>query len=146
LAKRTKAQKAATAKLVAFNKKRKAKAAPKKKAPAKKSTNKATPRKQPMAAKKRFPRARKTGKGIASSLKTGVIGEVVKGIGAGSLITLVMNRVAPNSSLTPIASTGAAFLTGGLVGGAANLILSGGLSQMGGIFGGASAPVSEVSV
>jgi hypothetical protein len=146
LAKRTKAQKAATAKLVAFNKKRKAKAAPKKKAPAKKSTNKATPRKKPMAAKKRFPRARKTGKGIASSLKTGVIGEVVKGIGAGSLITLVMNRVAPNSSLTPIASTGAAFLTGGLVGGAANLILSGGLSQMGGIFGGASAPVSEVSV
>lgn len=146
MAKRTKAQKAATAKLVAFNKKRKAKAAPKKKAPAKKSTNKATPRKQPMAAKKRFPRARKTGKGIASSLKTGVIGEVVKGIGAGSLITLVMNRVAPNSSLTPIASTGAAFLTGGLVGGAANLILSGGLSQMGGIFGGASAPVSEVSV
>lgn len=124
----------------------KRKAAPKKKAPAKKSTNKATPRKQPMAAKKRFPRARKTGKGIASSLKTGVIGEVVKGIGAGSLITLVMNRVAPNSSLTPIASTGAAFLTGGLVGGAANLILSGGLSQMGGIFGGASAPVSEVSV
>ena len=146
MAKRTKAQKAATAKLVAFNKKRKAKAAPKKKAPAKKSTNKATPRKKPMAAKKRFPRARKTGKGIASSLKTGVIGEVVKGIGAGSLITLVMNRVAPNSSLTPIASTGAAFLTGGLVGGAANLILSGGLSQMGGIFGGASAPVSEVSV
>ena len=146
MAKRTKAQKAATAKLVAFNKKRKAKAAPKKKAPAKKSTNKATPRKQPMAAKKRFPRARKTGKGIASSLKTGVIGEVVKGIGAGSLITLVMNRVAPNSSLTPIVSTGAAFVTGGLVGGAANLILSGGLSQMGGIFGGASAPVSEVSV
>ena len=146
MAKRTKAQKAATAKLVAFNKKRKAKAAPKKKAPAKKSTNKATPRKKPMAAKKRFPRARKTGKGIASSLKTGVIGEIIKGVGAGSLITVVMNRVAPNSGLTPIASTGAAFLTGGLVGGAANLILSGGLSQMGGIFGGASAPVSEVSV
>jgi len=124
----------------------KRKAAPKKKAPAKKSTNKATPRKKPMAAKKRFPRARKTGKGIASSLKTGVIGEIIKGVGAGSLITVVMNRVAPNSGLTPIASTGAAFLTGGLVGGAANLILSGGLSQMGGIFGGASAPVSEVSV
>ena len=148
LAKRTKAQKAATAKLVAFNKKRKAKAAPKKKAPAKKSTNKATPRKKPMASRKKviYRNTRKGGMKIASSLKTGVIGEVVKGIGAGSLITLVMNRVAPNSSLTPIASTGAAFLTGGLVGGAANLILSGGLSQMGGIFGGASAPVSEVSV
>ena len=148
MAKRTKAQKVATAKLVAFNKKRKAKAAPKKKAPAKKSTNKATPRKKPMASRKKviYRNTRKGGMKIASSLKTGVIGEVVKGIGAGSLITLVMNRVAPNSSLTPIVSTGAAFVTGGLVGGAANLILSGGLSQMGGIFGGASAPVSEVSV
>ena len=38
-------------------------------------------------------------------------------------------------------------MTGGLVGGAANLVLSGGLSQLGGIFGGGvSAPMSEVSV
>ena len=86
-------------------------------------------------------------RGIGSSFKTGIIGDVVKGIGAGSLVGLVMARVAPNSSITPIASTGAAFLTGGLVGGAANLILSGGLSNLGGIFGGgASAPVQEMSV
>ena len=91
-------------------------------------------------------RTRSVGRGIGSSLKTGVIGEVVKGIGAGSLVSLVMSRVAPNSSITPIAATGAAFLTGGLVGGAANLILSGGLSNLGGIFGGASAPVQEMSV
>ena len=91
-------------------------------------------------------RSRSVGRGIGSSLKTGVIGEVVKGIGAGSLVSLVMSRVAPNSSITPIAATGAAFLTGGLVGGAANLILSGGLSNLGGIFGGASAPVQEMSV
>ena len=85
--------------------------------------------------------------GIGSSLKTGVIGDVVKGIGAGSLVSLVMSRVAPNSSITPIASTGAAFLTGGIVGGAANLILSGGLSQLGGIFGGgASMPQEEFGV
>jgi len=83
--------------------------------------------------------------GIGSSLKTGVIGDVVKGIGAGSLVSLVMSRVAPNSSITPIASTGAAFLSGGLVGGAANLILSGGLS-LGGILGGASAPAQEMGV
>ena len=82
--------------------------------------------------------------GIGSSLKTGVIGDVVKGIGAGSLVSLVMSRVAP---ITPIASTGAAFLTGGIVGGAANLILSGGLSQLGGIFGGgASMPQEEFGV
>ena len=85
--------------------------------------------------------------GIGSSLKTGVIGDVVKGIGAGSLVSLVMSRVAPNSSITPIAATGAAFLTGGLIGGAANLILTGGLS-LGGIFGGqnASMPLEEFGV
>ena len=49
--------------------------------------------------------------GIGSSLKTGVIGDVVKGIG-----------------------------------GAANLILSGGLGQLGGIFGGASMPQEEFGV
>lgn len=91
-------------------------------------------------------RSRSVRRGIGSSLKTGVIGDVVKGIGAGSLVSLVMSRVAPNSSITPIAATGAAFLTGGLVGGAANLILSGGLSNLGGIFGGASAPIQEMSV
>ena len=92
-------------------------------------------------------RSRSVGRGIGSSFKTGIIGDVVKGIGAGSLVGLVMARVAPNSSITPIASTGAAFLTGGLVGGAANLILSGGLNNLGGIFGGgASAPVQEMSV
>jgi hypothetical protein len=92
-------------------------------------------------------RSSSMGRGIGSSLKTGVIGEVVKGIGAGSLVSLVMSRIAPNSSITPIAATGAAFLTGGIVGGAANLILSGGLSQLGGMFGGtASAPQQEFGV
>ncbi len=90
--------------------------------------------------------ARRGSKGIGSSLKTGVIGDVVKGIGAGSLVSLVMSRVAPGSSITPIASTGAAFLTGGLIGGAANLVLSGGLGQLGGIFGGASTPQQEFGV
>ena len=102
---------------------------------------------KPMARRRTITRrVSRKGRGIGSSLKTGVIGDVVKGIGAGSLVSLVMSRVAPNSSITPIASTGAAFLTGGIVGGAANLILSGGLS-LGGIFGGgASAPVQEMSV
>ena len=90
--------------------------------------------------------ARRGSRGIGSSLKTGIIGDVVKGIGAGSLVSLVMSRVAPNSSITPIASTGAAFLTGGIVGGAANLILSGGLGQLGGMFGGASTPQQEFGV
>ena len=41
---------------------------------------------------------------------------------------------------------GAAFLPGRIVGGAANLILSGGLSQLGGMFGGASTPQQEFGV
>ena len=85
--------------------------------------------------------------GIGSSLKTGVIGDVVKGIGAGSLVSLVMSRVAPNSSITPIASTGAAFLAGGVTGGIASVILNGGLSSLGSIFGGgATAPQQEFGV
>ena len=108
----------------------------------------AAPRKRTMVRRRSKIRrvARRGSKGIGSSLKTGVIGDVVKGIGAGSLITLVMSRVAPGSSITPIASTGAAFLTGGIVGGAANLILTGGLGQLGGMFGGASTPQQEFGV
>jgi|TARA_R110000787_G_scaffold172079_1_gene284760 hypothetical protein len=112
------------------------------------TTNRRAPRKSMV--KRRTTIRRRTssmGRGIGSSLKTGVIGDVVKGIGAGSLVSLVMSRVAPNSSITPIASTGAAFLSGGLVGGAANLILTGGLSQLGGMFGGgASMPQEEFGV
>ena len=63
-----------------------------------------------------------------------------------SLVSLVMSRVAPGSSITPIAATGAAFLSGGIIGGAANLILTGGLSQLGGMFGGASTPQQEFGV
>jgi hypothetical protein len=108
----------------------------------------AAPRKRTMVKRRSKIRrvASRGSKGIGSSLKTGVIGDVVKGIGAGSLITLVMSRVAPNSSITPIAATGAAFLTGGIVGGAANLILTGGLGQLGGMFGGASTTQQEFGV
>ena len=112
-----------------------------------KTIKRRTSRTKPMARRRSITRtARRGSKGIGSSLKTGIIGDVVKGIGAGSLVSLVMSRVAPNSSITPIASTGAAFLTGGIVGGAANLILSGGLGQLGGIFGGASTPQQEFGV
>ena len=109
----------------------------------------ATPRRKSMVKRRsRSIRRRSSsmGRGIGSSLKTGVIGDVVKGIGAGSLVSLVMSRVAPNSSITPIAATGAAFLSGGIVGGAASLILTGGLSQLGGMFGGASTPQQEFGV
>ena len=111
-----------------------------------KTIKRRTSNRKPMAKRRMIRRrANRASRGIGSSLKTGIIGDVVKGIGAGSLVGLVMSRVAPNSTITPIASTGAAFLTGGIVGGAANLILTGGLN-LGGIFGGATAPAQEMSV
>ena len=111
-----------------------------------KTIKRRTTTRKPMAKRRMIRRrASRASRGIGSSLKTGIIGDVVKGIGAGSLVGLVMSRVAPNSTITPIASTGAAFLTGGIVGGAANLILTGGLN-LGGIFGGATAPAQEMSV
>ena len=129
----------------AFTTKRKSVTTKRKSAP----LRRASPRKRTMVKRRSSTIRRRSSsmsRGIGSSLKTGVIGDVVKGIGAGSLVSLVMSRVAPNSSITPIAATGAAFLTGGIVGGAANLILSGGLSQLGGMFGGASTPQQEFGV
>ena len=106
----------------------------------------ALPRRKTMVKRRtRYARsARKGGMRIGSSLKTGMIGEIVKGIGAGSLATIVVGRVAPQYA--PIASIGAGFLTGGIVGGAAYLLLSGGLTSLGGIFGGASTPQQEFGV
>ena len=96
-----------------------------------------TRRKTMVSRRKRYSRrGRSGGLKIGNSLKTGIIGEVVKGIGAGSLVGMVMNRVMPNSNITPIASTAAAFLAGGVTGGAAQVVLSGGLANFGGMFGG----------
>ena len=107
-----------------------------------------TKRKTMVSRTKRYRKAaRSGGLKIGSSLKTGIIGEVVKGIGAGSLVGMIMGRVMPNSPITPIASTGAAFLAGGVTGGIAQVVLSGGLSSFGGLFGGGvSAPLEESGV
>ena len=108
--------------------------------PKRKSTtiNKTKPKRKSMVSRRKtiVRRTRKGGLQIGNSLKTGIIGEVVKGIGAGSLVGMVLGRVMPDSNLTPIASTGAAFLAGGLTGGIAQVVLSGGLSSFGGVFGG----------
>ncbi len=109
----------------------------------------AAPRKRTMVKRRSKSIRRRSssmGRGIGSSLKTGMISDIIKGIGAGSLATLVVGRVAPQYA--PIASIGAGFLAGGgIIGGAANLLLSGGLSSISGMFGGtASAPQQEFGV
>jgi len=77
---------------------------------------------------------RRTKSGIGGFLKSGPVGQIVKGIGAGAVATLVLNRIAPQ--FTPIGSVAAGFLGGGIIGGAANLFLSGGLGNLGGLLGG----------
>jgi len=68
--------------------------------------------------------------------KRGMLGEAVKGVGAGSIAGLVVNQVAPQYST--VAATGAGFLGGGFVGALASLFVNGGLSQITGMFGGRS--------
>ena len=68
--------------------------------------------------------------------KRGLLGEAVKGVGAGSIAGLVVNQVAPQYST--VAATGAGFLGGGIVGALASLFVNGGLSQITGMFGGRS--------
>ena len=108
--------------------------------------NKTKPKKKTMVSRRKtiVRRTKKGGLRIGNSLKTGIIGEVVKGIGAGSLVGMVLGRVMPDSNLTPIASTGAAFLAGGLTGGIAQVVLSGGLSSFGGKFGGKQNVTAQV--
>ena len=138
-------------------KKRKTKAAKKSSVRKRKTTTtkrkstplkRALPRKRTMVKRRsRTVRRRSSSmtRGIGSSLKTGMISDIIKGIGAGSLATLVVGRVAPQYA--PIASIGAGFLAGGgIIGGAANLLLSGGLSSISGMFGGASTPQQEFGV
>ena len=68
--------------------------------------------------------------------KRGLLGEAVKGIGAGAIGGLVVNQFAPQYST--VAATGAGFLGGGFVGALASLFVNGGLSQLTGMFSGRS--------
>jgi len=77
---------------------------------------------------------RRAKSGIGGIFKHGIVKNVAMGVGAGAITKLVADRFAPQFS--GIASVGAGFLGGGIVGGAVNLFLNGGLSTLG--FGGQS--------
>jgi len=96
------------------------------------ATVKRRPKRRNTVAKRR--RSSSRTKSIGGFLKGGTVGNIVKGLGAGALATIVLQRVAP--SFTGIGSVGAGFLGGGLVGGVANMFLTGGLSSLGGLLGG----------
>jgi len=81
---------------------------------------------------------RRTKSGFGRIFKSGIVGKAVTGIGAGTVATLVLDRVAPQFS--PMGNLVAGFLGGGLVGGGINALLSGGLGflNIGGLGGGSS--------
>ena len=83
---------------------------------------------------------RRTKAGIGSVFKKGMVGKVVMGIGAGTVAGIAINAIAPQFS--GIAKPIAAFAAGGPVGGIAQVLLDGGLGNIGGLFGGAKQEVS----
>ncbi len=78
--------------------------------------------------------ARRSGRGIKSIFKSGILQKASAGIGAGVIAGLVVDRFAPQFS--EIAKPIAGFMAGGPIGAIAPLVLSGGLSGISGIFGG----------
>jgi len=68
---------------------------------------------------------RRTKSGIGRIFKSGIVGKAVTGIGAGTVATIVLDRIAPQFS--PMGNLVAGFLGGGLIGGGINALLNGGL-------------------
>jgi len=156
---RTAAQKAATRKLVALNKRRRKgttkgmlrktsrRAFEKRKSSKtkrKSSSSNTTKRKKPMA--KRKSSVRRAGSSAKNLLTSGIVGKAVTGIGAAALVGTVMNRILPGSPITGIAQPIAAYAAGGAVGAVTSVILNGGLSTITGFLGGQQATPSVGNV
>lgn len=95
--------------------------------------NKTSPKRKSMA-KKRRSYSRSAKSGITNVFKSGILGKAVAGIGAASVLGLVVNQVAPQ--FQPISSVAGGYLGGGAVGAIAALMINGGLGNLGNLFGG----------
>jgi hypothetical protein len=140
MARRTAKQKRATAKLVALNKRRRKTLTKRRKTPTlirRKTKRKTMARRRSLRTKVRSVRRRTDIRGI---FKRGILGESVKGIGAGAIAGLVFNQFAPQYST--IASTGAGYLGGGLIGMVSSLFVNGGFGQLTGLLRGGSPSVN----
>ncbi|MEO1943689.1 MAG: hypothetical protein ABGY11_05265 [Candidatus Thioglobus sp.] len=83
-------------------------------------------------------------KGFGSFLKTGMIKSAIAGIGAGALAAAIVPMVAPQ--FVGIAKPVAALAAGGPIGAISQVVLDGGLSSFGSLFGGVSQAPTEVGV
>ena len=142
---RSAAQKRATKKLVALNKRRKStrkgqvrKTARRAYEPKRSSSLKRKSPRKTMAKRRSF-RRRATG-GFGNILKSGIVGKAVAGLGAAALVGTVMNRLLPASPITTLAQPIAAYAAGGAVGAVSSVILNGGLGAITGFLGGQQTP------
>ena len=150
---RSPAQKRATKKLVALNKRRSSTKKggvrktsrrayePKRKSSKskRKSSSSNTRTKTNSMAKRRSFRRRATG-GVGNILKSGIVGKAVAGLGAAALVGTVMNRLLPASPITSLAQPIAAYAAGGAIGAVSSVILNGGLGSITGFLGGQQTP------
>ncbi len=155
---RTAAQKRATKKLVALNKRRRstrkggvrktarrAYEGIRKKSKTKRkssSSNRRTPIRS--MARRRRSSSRRIGSKFSNVLTSGLVGKAVTGIGAAALVGTVMNRILPGSPITGIAQPIAAYAAGGAVGAVTSVLLNGGLGSITGFLGGSQAATPSV--
>ena len=108
------------------------------------SSNRRTPIKS-MARRKRSS-VRRAGSSAKNLLTSGIVGKAVTGIGAAALVGTVMNRILPGSPITGIAQPIAAYAAGGAVGAVTSVLLNGGLGSITGFLGGQQAATSVGTV
>jgi len=81
-------------------------------------------------------------RGISSVFKSGLLGKAAAGIGAATVMSLIVSNVAPQ--FTPISNVAGGYLGGGAVGAVAALAVNGGLGNISQIFGGQSSGNTQV--
>ena len=106
------------------------------------SSNRRTPIKS-MARRKRSS-VRRAGSSAKNLLTSGIVRKAVTCIGAAALVGTVMNRILPGSPITGIAQPIAAYAAGGAVGAVTSVILNGGLGSITGFLGGQQAATPSV--
>jgi len=106
------------------------------------SSNRRTPIRS--MARRRRSSARRAGSKISNVLTSGLVGKAVTGIGAAALVGTVMNRILPGSPITGIAQPIAAYAAGGAVGAITSVLLNGGLGSITGFLGGQQAATPSV--
>ena len=156
---RSAAQKRATKKLVALNKRRRStrkggvrktarRAFEKRKTSRTKRKSSSSNRRTPIKsmARRRRSSTRRIGSKFSNVLTSGIVGKAVTGIGAAALVGTVMNRILPGSPITGIAQPIAAYAAGGAVGAVTSVLLNGGLGSITGFLGGQQATPSVGNV